>query len=72
MTYVDKDITFTQLQVPKNINAYKTETQVIKLHHTNKKHLHMVNLFIPPRDTTNPHPITKVVDITTCFNYIIT
>ena len=70
MAYIHKDTIFIQLKIPDNINIHKTETQVFKLNLTNKKHIHLINLYIPSRDATSPHHIKEDEDITSCFNHI--
>ena len=72
LSYIKNDITFTQLATPNNINTEKTEIQAIKIHLTKHKKLHIINLYIPPRDTNNPNHQQEDADITTCFQYIDT
>ena len=54
MTYIKNDIIFTELKTPHTTNNKLTELQHIKIHLANHKHLNIFNIYIPPRDTTNP------------------
>jgi hypothetical protein len=66
LTYIRNDITFTNTKIPPNINTQSTEIQTIKIHLSNHKHIHLTNIYIPPRDCNNP--ITDN-DITNCLIY---
>jgi exonuclease III len=70
ITYIKNDITFTNINLPNNINTQTTELQIIKIHLSNTKHLHIINLYIPPKDIANPIQATIDTDITNCFNFI--
>jgi hypothetical protein len=67
MTYIKNDIIFTNLKIPPNINTQATELQIVKIHLSNKKHLHIANIYIPPRDQNNPNIDN---DITNCLDYV--
>jgi exonuclease III len=58
MTYVKNDITFTDINIPQNINRQATEVQYIKLYLSNNKQLEIFNLYVPPRDCRNPNHAT--------------
>ena len=65
-----KHTNFTPLSTPNNINRNKTELQTIKIHLTQTKHLHVSNIYIPPRDTTDPNRGTEDKDITNTFTHL--
>ena len=65
-----KNINFTPLSTPNNINTSKTELQTIKFHLTQTKHLHVTNIYIPLRDTTDPNHGTEDTDITNTFTHL--
>ena len=71
MTYIKNDIIFTDIKTPQNINQQLTELQHIKIHLTKHKALNIHNVYIPPRDTTNPDHINADTDITNCMTYIL-
>ena len=68
MTYIQNDIIFTELKTPHTTNHKLTELQHIKIHLANHKHL---NIYIPPRDTTNPDHSNSQEDITNCMTHIL-
>ena len=79
ITFIKQNIIFTPLSTPNSINTSKTELQTIKISLTQTKHLHVTNIYIPPRDTTDPNHGTEYTDITNAFthltnidNYLIT
>ena len=67
ITFVKHNINYTPLNTPNNINRNKTEIQTIKIHLRQTKHLHITNIYIPPRDTTDPNHGTEDTDITNTF-----
>ena len=71
MTYIKNDIIFTDIKTPQNINQQLTELQHIKIHLTKHKALNIHNVYIPPRDTTNPDHNNADMDITNCMTYIL-
>ena len=71
MTYIKKDIIFTELKTPHTTNHKLTELQHIKIHLANHKHLNIFNIYIPPRDTTNPDHSNSQEDITNCMTHIL-
>ena len=70
ITFVKHDINFTPLNTSNNINRSKTELHTIKIHLTQTKHLLITNIYIPPRDTTNPNHATEDTDITNTFTHL--
>ena len=68
MTYIKNDIIFTEFKTLHTTNHKLTELQHIKIHLTNHKHL---NIYIPPRDTTNPDHSNSQEDITNCMTHIL-
>lgn len=72
VTYIHKTITFSPIPAPQHLNTRKTELQTIKIHLTQHKHLHITNIYIPPRQTTDPDHLTEDTDITNTFNYLDT
>ena len=71
MTYIKNDIIFTELKTPHTTNHKLTEVQHIKIHLANHKHLNIFNIYIPPRDTTNPDHSNSQEDITNCMTHIL-
>ena len=71
MTYIKNDIIFTELKTPHTTNHKLTELQHIKIHLANHKHLNIFNIYIPPRDTTNPDHSNSQEDITNCMMHIL-
>ena len=71
MTYIKNDIIFTELKTPHTTNHKLTELQHIKIHLANHKHLNIFNIYIPPRDTTNPDHSNSQEDITNCMTHIL-
>ena len=71
MTYIKNDIIFTELKTPHTNNNKLTELQHIKIHLANHKHLNIFNIYIPPRDTTNPDHSNSQEDITNCMTHIL-
>ena len=53
LTYIKHNITFTDLNIPTNINTHNTELEMVRIH-TNKN-ITSFNLYIPPRDTKSNH-----------------
>ena len=72
ITYIHNTVTFTNITIPAHINIQKTELQVTKVHFTKDKSLHLANIYIPPRDTTDPNHSTEDTDITNTFTYLTT
>ena len=72
MTYIKNDIIFTEFKTPHTTNHKLTELQHIKIHLANHKHLNIFNIYIPPRDTTNPDHSNSQEDITNCMTHILT
>jgi hypothetical protein len=66
ITYIRNDITFTNITIPPNINKQTTEVQTTKIHLSNHKHIHITNIYIPPRDCNTPNTDN---DITNCLIY---
>ena len=71
MTYIKNDIIFTELKTLHTTNNKLTELQHIKIHLANHKHLNIFNIYIPPRDTTNPDHSNSQEDITNCMTHIL-
>ena len=74
MTYIKKDIIFTELKTPHTTNHKLTELQQntkYKIHLANHKDLNIFNIYIPPRDTTNPDHSNSQEDITNCMTHIL-
>ena len=71
MTYIKNDIIFTELKTPHTNNNKLTELQHIKIHLANHKYLNIFNIYIPPRDTTNPDHSNSQEDITNCMTHIL-
>ena len=71
MTYIKNDIIFTELKTPHTTNNKLIELQHIKIHLANHKHLNIFNIYIPPRDTTNPDHSNSQEDITNCMTHIL-
>ena len=71
MTYIKNDIILTELKTPHTTNHKLTELQHIKIHLANHKHLNIFNIYIPPRDTTNPDHSNSQEDITNCMTHIL-
>ena len=71
MTYIKNDIIFTELKTPHTTNNKLAELQHIKIHLANHKHLNIFNIYIPPRDTTNPDHSNSQEDITNCMTHIL-
>ena len=67
ITLIKDDITFTNLYIPKAINTYNTELQLIKIHIGKTKDITAANTYFPPRDTTSPHYNTVDTDIAYCI-----
>ena len=61
---------FTNINIPKAINKYNTELQLIKIHIRKTKDSTVANTYIPPRDTTSPHYNTVDTDITYCKRHV--
>ena len=70
ITFVKHNINYTPLNTQNNINRNKTELQTIKIHLTQTKHLHVTNIYITPRDTTDPNHGTEDTDITNTFTHL--
>ena len=71
MTYIKNDIIFTELKTLHTTNNKLIELQHIKIHLANHKHLNIFNIYIPPRDTTNPDHSNSQEDITNCMTHIL-
>ena len=48
LTFVKNNIKFSQLDIP---NTTPVELQIVKIHLSTSKHIHVANMYIPPRDT---------------------
>ena len=70
ITFIILNINFTPLSTPNNINTSKTKQQTIKIHLTQTNHLHVTNIYIQPRDTTDPNHGTEDTDITNTFTHL--
>ena len=70
VTFIHKDITYTPIQIPQQINVRKTEIQTIRVHLTQKKQLYISNMYIPPRQTTDPDHSTEDEDINRAFSFL--
>ena len=71
LTYVKSNITFTDIKLHQQCNINTIETQQIKIHLSNHKHLNIFNMYIAPRDTQNPNHENLDVDITNCLNHVL-
>ncbi|MGK2940486.1 MAG: reverse transcriptase domain-containing protein [Immundisolibacter sp.] len=72
LTYIKNDITFTESTIPQNINPLSTEIQILNIHLSQAKQMHIANLYIPPRLSTINQHATEDTDIETCLNYLMT
>ena len=72
ITYIHNAITYTNIHVPTHINTQKTELQIHKIHLTRDKTLHIANIYIPPRDTTDANHNAEDTDITNTFIHLTT
>jgi len=70
ITFVRHDLVFTELQPPKLITKSNIELQIIKIHLSPKKPLHIANIYIPPRNS-NTQISTDDQETTNCFNYLL-
>jgi len=70
LTYISHDINFTPIQTPGIINVQKTELQITKIHLTQHKTINLVNLYIPPRNTTDENHASGDEDITVALHHI--
>ena len=68
LTFIKSSITFTEIKP--NLPNSNIELQLVKLHLQQNQHLHIANVYIPPRDTTNPHHDLEQQNITTCLTYL--
>ena len=67
---VKNDIPFSTVNIPNTIQQEATELQLIKIHLSNKKLLHLANLYIAPRDSSNPHHHQMDTLIQDCFTFL--
>ena len=72
ITYIKNDITFTHLKTPNNINTEFTELHTTKIHLSQKKHIHITNIYIPPHNSTDPHQRNEDLDVTNAMTYAST
>ena len=70
ITYIRDNITFTTTDIPLTINIHNTELQMVKVHITNIKHITIVNIYIPLRDSTFTQYKTTNTDIQLCIQDI--
>jgi len=72
LTFIRHDIMFTETQIPASITNNKShiELQVLKILLSNKKALHIANLYIPPRDPNSSYTIEDP-EITNCFSFLL-
>jgi len=68
ITFIKSTITFTEIK-PTLPNSH-IEHQIIKLHLNQNHHLHIANIYIPPRDTKSPHHATETQTITNCLEHL--
>ena len=71
-TYIKNNIPFSTIAIPSAIKQEATELQLTKIHLSNKKMLHIANLYIAPRDTNHPHHNQMDSLIQDCLNYLFT
>ena len=69
-TLVKDNITYIPKLIPANINIQKTELQITKIHLSKYKHIYIMNIYIPPRDTTRQDHPTEDEDITNTFTHL--
>ena len=70
ITLVRDNITFTTTDIPSTMNTPNIELQMVMVHSNNTKHITIVNIYIPRRDSTSTHYITTKTDIQHCIQYI--
>ena len=70
LTYIKNNITFTNNEIPENINQKYIELQIITLHLSPKKTLKIINIYIPPCNSTNQNQTNEDTEITHCINTI--
>ena len=70
LTYIKNNITFTNNEIPENINQKYIELQIITLHLSPKKTLKIINIYIPPCNSTNQNQTNEDAEITHCINTI--
>ena len=69
ITFIHNSITYTELP-PNPHNKGLIESQTFKIHLNTNKYLHVSNIYIPPRDTTNPLHTQEDEIITASFTYL--
>ena len=75
--FVKQDIKYTNLNVPKEINQNNLEMQIVKIHLNKTDHIHLANIYLPPRNSSdknssdkNQNSIEK--DLENCFTFLET
>ena len=72
ITYIRSNIAYTDTQIPNHIDNSNIELLIQKIHLSNTKHLHIANIYIPPRNTRNPNHNNEDQTIEQCLQYITT
>ena len=72
ITLIRDNITFTPTYIPLTINTHNIELQMVKVHSINAKHITIVNVYVPPRDSTSTYYKTADKDIQHCIQHITT
>ena len=70
ITYIRNNIPFSTINLPNSIQQEATELQLIRIHLSNKKLLHLANLYIAPRDSNHPHHHQMDALIQNCFTFL--
>ena len=71
-TLIRDNITFTPTDIPSTINIHNIELQMVKVHLNNTKHITIVNVYKPPRDSTSTDYKTADKDIQHCIQHMTT
>ena len=72
ITYIRNNIPFSTICLPSSIKQEATELQLVRIHLSNKKLLHLANLYIAPRDSGHPHHHQMDALIQDCFTFLFT
>ena len=72
ITLVKSNITFTETNHDPTLTGNLIEMQITKLHLNQQNNLHIANLYIPPRETTNPNQQNEKQTITDCLTHLFT
>ena len=72
ITLIRDNIPCTPTDIPSTISTHNIELQMVKVHLNNTKHITIVNVYIPPRDSTSTHYKTADKDIQHCIQHITT